>query len=139
MVSSSNHPEPLSLTLLELQAHPVLSLVKGGGKMHRLLRSAFKRGDSASACSGEEAADQLGWSASESSSLAASSGRTLSRRQASRRGGDDSYNSETPITVTSLVARVLRSTVRHLWFLVFSKICLVDRIWVLFGEIERIF
>lgn len=93
MVSSSNHPEPLSLTLLELQAHPVLSLVKGGGKMHRLLRSAFKRGDSASACSGEEA-DQLGWSASESSSLAASSGRTLSRRQASRRGGDDSYNSD---------------------------------------------
>lgn len=72
----------------------MLSLVKGGGKMHRLLRSAFKRGDSASACSGEEAADQLGWSASESSSLAASSGRTLSRRQASRRGGDDSYNSD---------------------------------------------
>nr|TKW32406.1 hypothetical protein SEVIR_2G167100v2 [Setaria viridis] len=58
----------------------------GGGKMHRLLRSAFKRGDSASPGSGEEA-DQLSRSASGSSSSAASSGRPPSGRRVGRRGG----------------------------------------------------
>jgi hypothetical protein len=96
VVSSSNHPEPLSLTLLEHQAHPVLSLVQGGGKMHRLLRSAFKRGCVGTRPQRVAGRRRTSWAgtASESSSLVASSGHTLSRRQAGWRGGDDSYNSD---------------------------------------------
>lgn len=88
----SHHPEPPSLAPFELQADPAPPPAKGGGKMHRLLRSAFKRGDSASAGSGEEA-DQLSRSASESSSSAASSGRPPSGGRAGRRGGDGDRSS----------------------------------------------
>ena len=84
----SDHPEPPSLAPLELQADPAPPPAKGGGKMHRLLRSAFKRGDSASASSGDEA-DQL----SLSSSSAASSGRAPSGGRAGRRGGDGDRSS----------------------------------------------
>lgn len=84
----SDHPEPPSLAPFEVQADPAPPPAKGGGKMHRLLRSAFKRGDSASASSGDEA-DQL----SRSSSSAASSGRTPSGGRAVRCGGDGDRSS----------------------------------------------
>ncbi|KAF8712048.1 hypothetical protein HU200_028880 [Digitaria exilis] len=87
----SDQPEPLALVPFELQAGPAPPPARsgGGGKMHRLLRSAFKRGDSASAGSGEDA-DQLSRSVSGSSSSAASSGRPPSGRRVGRRGGDGS-------------------------------------------------
>jgi hypothetical protein len=52
LLMPSDHPEPPSLAPFEVQADPAPPPAKGGGKMHRLLRSAFKRGDSASASSG---------------------------------------------------------------------------------------
>ncbi|KAL6591880.1 hypothetical protein ACP70R_049743 [Stipagrostis hirtigluma subsp. patula] len=79
----SDHPEPLELHAAAPRA------AKSGGKMHRLLRSAFKRGDSPSA--GSREADQP---ASESSSSSASSGRPPSGRRAGRRGGDGSVDSD---------------------------------------------
>lgn len=87
----TDQPEPLALVPFELQAGPAPPPARsgGGGKMHRLLRSAFKRGDSASAGSGEDA-DQLSRSASGSSSSAASSGRPPSGRRVGRRGADGS-------------------------------------------------
>jgi len=89
----SDEPEPLALVPFELQAAAPPPARSGGGKMHRLLRSAFKRGDSASAGSGEEA-DQLSRSASGSSSSAASSGRPPSGRRIGRRGGDGSVDGD---------------------------------------------
>jgi len=92
----SDEPEPLALAPapFELQAGPAPPPARsGGGKMHRLLRSAFKRGDSASAGSGEEA-DQLSRSASGSSSSAASSGRPPSGRRFGRRGADGSVDGD---------------------------------------------
>jgi hypothetical protein len=80
MLMPSDHPEPPALAPLDLEAHPAPPPAKGGGgKMQRLLRSAFKRG---------EETDQLSRSASESSSSAGSIGRTPSGRRAGRRGGD---------------------------------------------------
>ena len=89
----SDEPEPLALVPFELQAAAPPPARSGVGKMHRLLRSAFKRGDSASAGSGEEA-DQLSRSASGSSSSAASSGRPPSGRRIGRRGGDGSVDGD---------------------------------------------
>ena len=92
----SDEPEPRALAPapFELQAGPAPPPARsGGGKMHRLLRSAFKRGDSASAGSGEEA-DQLSRSASGSSSSAASSGRPPSGRRFGRRGADGSVDGD---------------------------------------------
>ncbi|KAG2634118.1 uncharacterized protein LOC120660228 [Panicum virgatum] len=89
----SDEPEPLALVPFELQAAAPPPARSGGGKMHRLLRSAFKRGDSASAGSGEEA-DQLSRSASGSSSSAASSGRPPSGRRFGRRGADGSVDGD---------------------------------------------
>jgi hypothetical protein len=83
----SDPPELLAPAPFELQAGPALAPARsGGGKMHRLLRSAFKRGDSASVGSGEDV-DQLSRSASGSSSSAASSGRPPSGRRVGWRGG----------------------------------------------------
>ncbi|CAN6162456.1 unnamed protein product [Urochloa humidicola] len=90
----SDQPEPLALAPFELQAGTAPPPARsGGGKMHRLFRSAFKRGDSASAGSGEDA-DQLSRSASGSSSSAASSGRPPSGRRIGRRGGDGSVDGD---------------------------------------------
>ncbi|CAN6204057.1 unnamed protein product [Urochloa humidicola] len=89
----SDQPEPLALAPFELQAGTAPPPARsGGGKMHRLLRSAFKRGDSASAGSGEDT-DQLSRSASGSSS-SASSGRPPSGRRVGRRGGDGSVDGD---------------------------------------------
>ncbi|CAL5090772.1 unnamed protein product [Urochloa decumbens] len=87
----SDQPEPLALAPFELQAGPAPPPARSGGKMHRLLRSAFKRGDSGSAGSGEDA-DHLSRSASGSSSSAASSGRPPSGRRVGRRRGDGSVD-----------------------------------------------
>ncbi|CAL5080635.1 unnamed protein product [Urochloa decumbens] len=89
----SDQPEPLALAPFELQAGPAPPPARSGGKMHRLLRSAFKRGDSASAGSGEDA-DHLSRSASGSSSSAASSGRPPSGRRVGRRRGDGSVDGD---------------------------------------------
>ncbi|CAN6173833.1 unnamed protein product [Urochloa humidicola] len=90
----SDQPEPLALAPFELQAGTAPPPARsGGGKMHRLFRSAFKRGDSASAGSGEDA-DQLSRSASGSSSSAASSGRPQSGRRIGRRGGNGSVDGD---------------------------------------------
>ncbi|PUZ70103.1 hypothetical protein GQ55_2G197200 [Panicum hallii var. hallii] len=90
----SDEPESLVVMPFELQAGPAPPPARSGGrKMHRLLRSAFKRGDSTSAGSGEEA-DQLSRSASGSSSSAASSGRPPSGRRVGRRGGDGSIDGD---------------------------------------------
>lgn len=87
----SDNPELLAP--LELQAAaPPPAAAKSSGKMQKLLRSAFKRSDSPSAGSGEEA-DQLSRSASESSSSASSS-RPPSGRRARRRGGDGSVDGD---------------------------------------------
>ncbi|CAN6181801.1 unnamed protein product [Urochloa humidicola] len=89
----SDQPEPLALAPFDLQAGTAPPPARSGGKMHRLFRSAFKRGDSASAGSGEDA-DQLSRSASGSSSSAASSGRPPSGRRIGRRGGDGSVDGD---------------------------------------------
>ncbi|CAN6217158.1 unnamed protein product [Urochloa humidicola] len=89
----SDQPEPVALAPFELQAGTAPPPARSGGKMHRLLRSAFKRGDSASAGSGEDA-DQLSRSASGSSSSAASSGRPPSGRRIGRRRGDGSVDGD---------------------------------------------
>lgn len=81
----SDHPEPV-----ELQA-AAPTAAKSSGKMQRLLRSAFKRGDSPLA--GEDA-DRLSRSGSGSSSSVASSGRPPSWRRAGRRGGDGSVDGD---------------------------------------------
>ncbi|OEL26386.1 hypothetical protein BAE44_0012597 [Dichanthelium oligosanthes] len=89
----SDQPEPLAMAPFELQAGLEPPQAKSGGKMHRLFRSAFKRGDSASPGSGEEV-DQLSRSASGSSSSAASSSRPPSGRRVGRRGGDGSVDGD---------------------------------------------
>uniref|UniRef100_A0A0A9DEN7 Uncharacterized protein n=1 Tax=Arundo donax TaxID=35708 RepID=A0A0A9DEN7_ARUDO len=88
----SDHPK--TLPPFELQAAPPSAAAgKSSGKMQRLLRSAFKRGDSLSAASVEEV-EQLSRSASESSLSVASSNRPPSGRRAGRRGGDGSVDGD---------------------------------------------
>lgn len=84
----SDHPEPLS-------SRPTASApAKSSGKMQRLLRSAFKRGDSPLAAGAGDNAERLSRSGSGSSSSVASSGRPPSWRQAGRRGRDGSVDGD---------------------------------------------
>jgi hypothetical protein len=79
----SDHPEPLDLPA-----------AKSSGKMQRLLRSAFKRGDSPLAAGSGDDADWLNRPGSGSSSSVASSGRPPSWRRARRHGGDGSADGD---------------------------------------------
>ncbi|GJM99726.1 hypothetical protein PR202_ga16853 [Eleusine coracana subsp. coracana] len=85
----SDHQEPL-----ELQAAAPPAAAKSSGKMQRLLRSAFKRGDSPLAPGAGDDSDRLSRSGSGSSSSVASSGRPPSWRRSGRRGRDGSVDGD---------------------------------------------